>query len=280
MLLQSNGLFETTNKDGTPRREISVDRLYTYGGPVIADLTPNGSALSSEGSMTFTMIIHYLLWQSILQNCGGWAKQLKFTPLYVDELTFFTGTNKEEAPCADIIGRVRDIGRSFGVSHNVGYQSFTALPNTAAHAVQSFVSNVFFNFQDPDNLEEVMRVIGDGTVFSKENITMFPQGVGIAFMTIAGEKKRPFTIKTPHSERWIPMVSKYGSIMKAFDKIYDEEMQFLKEKRKIRKRQSEFSEQSSGSFNEDNDNDGYGYNNSYNEGYESSGGDMETVTWG
>lgn len=280
VLLQSKGLFETTNEAGEPRREISIDRLYTYGGPVIADLTPNGSTLSSEGAMTFTMLIHYLLWQSMQQNCGGWAKQLKFTPLYVDELTFFTGTADEEAPCANIVGRVRDIGRSYGVSHNVGYQSFKALPETAAHAVQSFVSNVFFNFQDPYNLEEVMQVVGEGTVFSKENITMFPKGVGIAFMSIAGEKKRPFTIKTPHSEKWIPTLAKYGSIMKAFDKIYDEEMQFMKEKRKVRKRQSEFAEQSAGSFNEDEDMESYGYDSSYNDGYESSSGESETVTWG
>lgn len=282
VLLQSKGLFETTNKSGEPRREISIDRLFTYGGPVIADLTPNGSSISSEGAMTFTMLIHYILWQSLQQNCGGWAKQLKFTPLYVDELTFFTGTADEEAPCANIIGRVRDIGRSYGVSHNVGYQSFTALPQTAAHAVQSFVSNIFLNFQDPDNLDEVMRVIGEGTVFSKENITMFPTGVGIASMRIAGTKKRPFTIKTPDSEKWIATVSKSKSIMKAFDKIYDEEMEFMKEKRKVRKRQSEFSEQSGGAFDEDSGIDDYNYSSSSNEedygGY--SGEESETVTWG
>lgn len=278
VLLQSKGLFETTNEQGEPRREISIDRLYTYGGPVIADLTPNGSTLTQEGAMTFTMLIHYLLWQSILQNCGGWAKQLKFTPLYVDELTFFTGTAEEEAPCANIIGRVRDIGRSYGVSHNVGYQSFTALPQSASHAVQSFVSNIFFNFQDPDNLDEVMRIIGEGTVFSKENITMFPPGVGIASMTIAGNKKRPFTIKTPESEQWIDTVAKSKSIMQAFDKIYDKEMIFMKEKRKVRKRKSEFIDQSGNDFIEDS-----GFDDDY-DSLTSKNGDSEseydTVTWG
>ena len=278
VLKESKGLFETITEDGTPRKEISIDRLYTYGGPVIADLTPKGSTLSQENSMMFTMLVHYLLWQSIQKNCGGWAKQNKFIPLYVDELTMFTGTAEQQVPCADIIGRVRDIGRSFGVSHNVGYQSFVALPSTAAHAVQSFASNVFFSFRDPENLEQVMRIVGKSTLFSPENISMFPQGVGIADMQIAGVMKRPFTIKTPYSKDWIYAVENSNSIMKAFDKIYDQEMKFMKEKRKIRKRASDLDD-NAGGFNAEYEDQESANADMVSDDY-ANGSDSQSVSWG
>lgn len=235
-LLASEGLFETTTSTGELRSEYSLDRFLNYGGPVILDMTPEGSSLSQDGSRLFVMMIHYMIWQRLQRIAGGWAAKGRYTPLYADEITNFTGDISDDSGCQRVITEVRDQGRSYGVSHNVGFQRFDQLPNNVISAVMSFPSKVFLKFENMNDASKVIEQLGDRTRYAPENIRNFPRGIGIASMLIAGKSRPVFTIRFPHVNAWAAALdNSHGDIRDAFDEIYDSEMAVInsEKKRKI-----------------------------------------------
>lgn len=230
-LLKSEGLFDTTTPTGEDRKEFDIKKLYTYGGPVIVDMTSKGSTLSENDSMIFVMMVHYLLWQSIKKNAGGWSKKGKFIPLYADEITNFTGRSSDELPCATIIGEVRDQGRSYGVSHNVGFQNFGQLPKDTKDSILSFESKIFLKFGAKADQKEVIEQISIPR-FTEANVRSFPMGVGIAQLSIDKKPRSEFTIKTPYVGDWKKAISINEDINMAFESIKYDEIEMMKNEKK------------------------------------------------
>lgn len=230
-LLKSEGLFDTKTPEGEQREEFDIYKLYSYGGPVIVDMTSKGSTLSDNDSMTFVMMVHYLLWQSIKKNAGGWSKKGKFIPLYADEITNFTGRASDEAPCATIIGEVRDQGRSYGVSHNVGFQNFGQLPKDTKDSILSFESKIFLKFGAKADQKEVIEQISIPR-FTEANVRSFPMGVGIAQLSIDKKPRSEFTIKTPYVGDWKKAIAINEDIDMAFESIKYNEIEMMKSEKK------------------------------------------------
>ena len=230
-LLKSEGLFDTKTPAGEEREEFDIYEMFTYGGPVIVDMTSKGSTLSDNDSMTFVMMVHYLLWQSIKKNAGGWSKKGKFIPLYADEITNFTGRAADEAPCATIIGEVRDQGRSYGVSHNVGFQNFGQLPKDTKDSILSFESKIFLKFGAKADQKEVIEQISIPR-FTEANVRSFPMGVGIAQLSIDKKPRSEFTIKTPYVGDWKEAISINEDINMAFESIKYNEIEMMKNEKK------------------------------------------------
>lgn len=230
---ESRGLFETLTEDGKPRKEFSLRDLYTRGGPVILDMTPGGT-LNESSAGTFTMMVNYMMYQSITENCSGWAAKGRYIPIYADEATSFVGRADAESvgKCANVISVAKDKGRSYGVSYNVGFQSFSQLPRDARASVRSMASLIMLKFRDPDDREEALRIVGNSTMYTEENFNYFPVGIGVAKMRIDGGEPQPFTLKTPHLEKWIEALRTQGTIGDAVDEIREEEIAAMKEARK------------------------------------------------
>lgn len=234
-LMFSEGLFNPYTEDGVLREEHSIDDFLTYGGPVIVDLTAAGSTMTTTRSRMFVMMIHYMVWQRLQKIAGGWAKEGKFTPIYVDEVTNFTGDKESDVGegCANIIAEVRDQGRSYGVSHNVGFQNFRQMPDRVRAAVLSFQSLILLQFGNHEDINVIMNIMGEDSRYSANNVLMFPQGIGIARMVIGGTRRTPFTIKTPHIVAWSKALSKSrNSVSDAFDMIRDGEIKYLRREKK------------------------------------------------
>lgn len=234
-LIGSKGLFDTTTEDGVARKEYSLKRLYTNGGPFIVDMTNTGSAISVEQTELFTMLVHSMMWDSIQLNCGGWGAQGKFIPIYADEVTNFTGrsSDNDNRDCVKTISEVRDKGRSYGVSHNIGFQSYGQLPRDAENVIRGFDSAIYLQMKVPDDLNKIMEQIGSGTKFSPDVIRMFSQGVGIASLSIGRKQRNIFTIKTPWSVAWNDaLIAHNENLTDAIDDIYDEEVEFMKRERR------------------------------------------------
>lgn len=232
ILEKSFGLFSPVTKSGEQREEYSIDELFDYGGPVIVDMTTDGSTLNAVETRNFVMMVHYILWQRLRIRAGGWAAQGRYTRLYADEITNFTGRAADEAPCATLIGEVRDQGRSYGVSHTVGYQNFGQLPKDTRASVLGFTSGIFLRFINSEDQNEVINQVNSDR-YTVNNVRSFPQGVGIALMTIQGNPVDPFTIKTPHSIRWNEALKNADeSVMEAFDVIAPEEIEFMRHEKK------------------------------------------------
>ena len=263
VLEQSEGLFEPYTRDGKLRKEYGVEKFYKQHRPVILDLTATGSNLTKDGTELFTMMVHYMLWQSIQMNCRGWASKGLLTPIYADEVTNITGRKGTDAgnACTTILGEVRDQGRSYGVSHNVGYQHLSQLPDDAANSIMTFDSFIFYRNGNPHDQEIIMRQIGERSKFTKENLSYFPQGIGIAFMRIGGKVRSPFTMKSPKADLWghALTVNNDQTVHDAFQNIRDQEQSILKEekKKKIDDARQERSEEYSIEHNNEYFYDGY-----------------------
>lgn len=234
ILKKSSGLFETTTPDGTPREEFPIDDLFTYGGPVIVDMTTYNSVLSEPENRNFVMMVHYILWQRIRMRAANWAKQGKYTQIFADEVTNFTGRESDNAPCATILGEVRDQGRSYGVSHSFGFQNFGQLPQDTYKTVLAFDSSMFFKFNSIEDQNIVINQISSER-YIVNNIRSFPQGVGIALLTIDRKTVDPFTIKTPYYKDWnTALVNNVEDSSMAFEAIRDREIDFMKIEKKKR----------------------------------------------
>lgn len=232
ILAQSGGLFDTHLKSGEQRKEFPLDDLFTYGGPVIVDMTTDGSTLNFDDTRMFVMLVHYMLWQRLRIRAHGWAAQGKYTRLYADEITNFTGRADDNAPCATIIGEVKDQGRSYGVSHTVGYQNFDQLPPDTRASVLSFDSSIFFRFDSAADQNEVINQINSDR-YVLENIRSFPVGVGIALIRVNRKAIQPFTIKTPFFKTWSEAVYDNKEDMSmAFQSIRRDEVEFMRNEKK------------------------------------------------
>lgn len=233
-LLVSDGMFETVDEHGNPRDEYGLDKFINYGGPVVLDLTISGATLAEDSARVYTMGIHYLMWQWILSHASGWASKKIFTPLFVDELKNFVGDKERDKGnrCVTIVDDVRDQGRSFGVSHNLGYQTITQLPDTAASAVQRFAHNVYLKLRGETDQKAALSRAGENSRFTAENIKFFPQGIGIADIQIAQESRRPFIIKFPSAHEYGIALSNYNSISDAVDSIHREQVAQMKRERR------------------------------------------------
>lgn len=230
-LLKSKGLWDTQTHSGEDRHEFSIDKLFTYGGPVLVDMTPKNSELAPDDTKYFIMMVHYILWQRLRMVAGGWASKGRFTPIFVDEITNFTGRAADQSSCATIIGEVRDQGRSYGVSHNVGFQNFSQLPPDTKESVLSFESKIFFKFGNNKDQVQVMEQLNSHR-FSEANIRSFPIGVGIAQLSINRIPRTEFTIKAPAAEAWREALSINQDMDMAFEAIKDTEVAVMKREKK------------------------------------------------
>lgn len=232
MLRKSSGLFETVTPSGEHREEYSIDELFTYDGPVVVDMTIHNSSLADPENRNFIMMIHYMLWQSIRMKAANWAKQGKFIQIFADEVTNFTGRKEDHAPCATILGEVRDQGRSYGVSHNFGYQNFGQLPDDTRKTVLAFDSNLFFKFNSVEDQNEVINQLSSGR-YIVNNIRSLPKGIGIALLTINRKSIDPFTVRTPYFEDWNnALKDNYEDASIAFEVIRDKEIEYMKVEKK------------------------------------------------
>lgn len=232
-LATSKGLFETYTEDGERREEYGLERFITYYGPVIIDMTSQNSPINDNDIRRFTMGIHYMTWQWIQNNCGGWAAQNKYTLLFADEITNFVGTDQDQSECGDIIAKVSDLGRSFGASHNVGYQSLNQMDKNAARTLLGFDNHMMLNMIEESTQDLFMgRVEKSGGQFTAENLKYLPQGIAIADLSINGEQVPPFTIKTPYVGDFSAALKKAGTIPGAFKLIEKHEKEDMKKKRK------------------------------------------------
>lgn len=237
VFLASKGLFETVDSHGNQREEFDLKEIYSYGGPVILDMTATGSTMTQSSTQTFTMMVHFMMWESIQNNCQGWGEKDKYIPLYADEVTNFTGHSSDESigSCSKLLGVMKDLGRSFGVSHSVGFQNFGQLPKDARSAILGFESLVILKLNNHEDREIAMRQIGESSRFTEENFGYFPQGVGaVATLRVGGKPLMPFTIMTPGSDTWAEAMRTHGNSWTAYKSIRKEELKKLKEGRKKR----------------------------------------------
>lgn len=237
VFMESKGLFETVDEKGNTREEYDIQELYSYGGPVILDMTASGSTMTEGSTRTFTMMLHYMMWESIQKNCKGWGEENKYIPLYADEVTNFTGHSSDESigTCAKLLGVMKDLGRSFGVSHSVGFQNFGQLPKDARSAILGFESLVILKLKNHEDREIAMKQIGESSRFTEENFGYFPQGVGaVASLLVGGKSVMPFTVMTPYSNAWVKAINENKTAWQAYKSIRKEELKKLKEGRKKR----------------------------------------------
>ena len=246
ILAKSEGLFRTDIQVDNPdpdekalkpkvtvtRKEYTIDELFTYGGPVIVDMTSVGSVINEVESRNFIMLVHFMLWQRMYSVAGGWAGKGKFTPIFADEITNFTGRSEDNAPCANLIGEIQDQGRSYGVSHTVGFQSFDQLPNDTRGAILRYDSSVFFSFNGYGDRNEVINQINSDRYIA-DNIRYFPWGIGVALLHVDRSPVQAFTIRTPKDSDWnTALVNNSEDVLGAFEEIRPKEIEFIKQHKK------------------------------------------------
>lgn len=276
MLASSSGLWETTTHSGEKREEVPLSSFVHYEGPVIVDLTHRNSSISSENIPMFSMFFHYMLWSSIKDNCAGWAKQNKFTPIFVDELKNITGTNnkKDDSQLGDIVAEVSDIGRSYGTSHAVGFQRYTQLPSEAVATVRGMTSKLYFSLEDNQDRTVVMEQLGDKTRYAQENISSMPTGYCIADLRIGGIRRNAFTMKVPYFPTLVEALNSSHTVEDAFEKLLYEEKEKISEDKK--KKAEDF--QSSNEIYDDSTNYIDSHHDDMMDDYD-SGNDDAGLTW-
>ena len=232
VLLKSEGLWETTKPDGTPRKEVSVTSFLDYGKPVVVDLTETYSTLSGAEKVQFSMLFHYMLWTGIQAHCYGWAQQKKFVPIFVDELVYIAGTREDQSDLGGIVDEVLNQGRSFGASHFVGFQSYTQLPPNAEATVRGMTSKMYCSLLDSRDRDIVLSLIGDRTRYTSESIASMPMGYCIADMSIGKVKRSVFTMKTPYAPTYIDALKRKGTVLGAFKELREQEKEAINRDKK------------------------------------------------
>lgn len=240
-LSESEGMFECFTPSGTQRKEISLSTVISSGAPIVLDMT--SAELGSDIGRNFTMLVHYMMWKTIEKIAPGWASAGRYTPIYTDEISNFTGARGESPQCDDLIAVVKDKGRSYGVSHNVGFQNFAQMSDVVRNAVMSYPSHVFFTTTGAADRTIAIESLGTSSRFSSDSLMHLPQGYGIAHLTLSNTRYSPFTLKFPHAESWASVLAAQGNNSFA---AYEETAEFEEQTMKADKRKF-ISNRSSGS---------------------------------
>ena len=232
VLRQSSGLWETKTTSGQPRREYSLTEWLDYGGPVIIDMTAKGGTLSDESSRNFTMFIHYMMWVTIQDHCHGWGPQGKYVPIFADEVTRLVGRRGGESNLSYLVGEMADLGRSYGVSHVIGFQNFQQMTDETKGSILNYKSKVYFAMNSSVDREQIIREIGDRTAITIDSINSFPPGYGIAQLEINGRTVPVFMMKTPLFKDYSVHLNRNQSPHSAFLGMLKSEKKDIEEKKK------------------------------------------------
>lgn len=234
-LASSPGMWETVTPSGEKREEYSLDRFINHGGPVILDMTVNNIGAGQSTARIYTMGTHYMLWKHMYDSLSGKAAQGHYYPIFADEVSNFVGVANSETgggACTGVITEVRNQGRSFGVSHNVGFQEYGQLPTTAKSAISGFESAIFFKFGNVIDQEQAIRRLSSNR-FTEENLKFLPKNTGIciADLTIGTEQVRSFTMKVPYVKDFAEAVETSDSMITVAEELQDSESSVLRSER-------------------------------------------------
>ena len=198
-------------------KTVTFKDMIGSGKPIIINMGGYATGRNDEGSLIFRSIdqslarrvvniYNYLQWNYIRQNCNGWQKAKRLTPVFFDEAADIAqSADSEDVP--DVVQQCVKEGRSYGNAYLLGAQSLTQMPIKTQSMVLGFRSKFWFNSHSTSDLEVAAKDLNSSSSINKAqisetNIRYQRNGTAMGILMIGDSLTPPITLHAPMLDHW------------------------------------------------------------------------------
>ncbi|MEH0110567.1 type IV secretory system conjugative DNA transfer family protein [Tersicoccus sp. MR15.9] len=158
--------------------------------------SPTGVILDDSANQQISSMLMYTLQNAIKRHCSGWLEAGRYLSIFSDELSLLAGTSPE------ILGWLRDQGRSFGVQPILATQRPEQLPPGLRNNLLTYATLISYAQTDPATAREVAEAVG--AAWTAEDIHHLEPYTAVIRTQVTGRRQDGFVAAIPNFEADIP----------------------------------------------------------------------------
>lgn len=190
-VMQLNQL-EVWNSPG--RRHVSWDQIITEHRSVVINTGTSrlGNIIDESINQQLSSMLMYGLRRAIQINCANWVDAGRSVSIFGDELGMLAGSSPE------VIGWLRDQGRSYGIRAFMATQRPEQLPKELRNNLLTYSTVISFSQTDVSTKDEIAKVMGSS--WSSDDVELIdPHHIAI-HSEVAQVRQPAFLVKLPYYE--------------------------------------------------------------------------------
>lgn len=154
--------------------------------------SPTGRILDDSQNQQISSMLMYSMQNAIKRVCSGWQEQHRYLSIFADELSLLAGNSPE------VLGWLRDQGRSFGVRPFLATQRPEQLPPLLRNNLLSYGTLVSFAQIDSTTAKEVAGAMGEE--WTQEDIQHLEPYHVLVRSHVEQRRQSAFIVKLPNYE--------------------------------------------------------------------------------
>ena len=174
------------------RREWSVRELLYYRQVVV--LNVGGGGITPQNSQRLAAMFLYILNSAVEQICDSWQAKGQSVAIFSDELSYICGTGSGK----DVIGSLKDAGRSRGVRQFYATQRLDQVPPSIQSTLRSCDTEFFLRTNNPDIASMAVQDLtgsNQQSGWTLDDLRDLPSMRGVMRTRAGGMAQPPFTLK-------------------------------------------------------------------------------------
>lgn len=183
------------------RRKITWSQVLEGHRAIVINTgaSSSGIILDDTQNQAISSLLMYSLKNAMMRHCSGWLEQNRFVTLFADELSLLAGSSPE------IIGWLRDQGRSYGVRAILATQRPEQLPPLLRNNILTYAVLLSFTQTDVATAREVAENMGSGNGDWTVEDVLHTEPFNVIVRTDVDQRRQSaFTAKLPNFEADMP----------------------------------------------------------------------------
>lgn len=213
------------------KRSVYLHQLPKHDAPIIINtgpyMKPDGAFstdIDEAVAQKLLRMTFYILWKHISASCQGWQREMRYVPLFFDELSDVASSSfSEETP--NVIDDISNEGRSMGCGLFCATQTLGRLPDPVVNDVSGFSSQAYFRTRNRNDSRKYIDNIASGTVFDPDHLNNAPIGTCIASLKVGQSNTPAFTLQVPKSDYWAKCLFESDTVEQAIYR-YEQEYKY------------------------------------------------------
>jgi hypothetical protein len=178
------------------RPKVTWDQILDGHRSVIINTgsSPTGRILDDSQNQQISSMLMYSMQNAIKRVCSGWQEQHRYVSIFADELSLLAGNSPE------VLGWLRDQGRSFGVRPFLATQRPEQLPTLLRNNLLTYGTLISFAQSDVSTANEVAANMGAAGEWSMDDIQHLEPYHVLVRSHVEQRRQSAFIVKLPNFE--------------------------------------------------------------------------------
>lgn len=156
--------------------------------------SPTGRILDDSQNQQISSLLMYSMQHAIKRVCSGWQEQHRYISIFADELSLLAGNSPE------VLGWLRDQGRSFGVRPFLATQRPEQLPTLLRNNLLTYGTLISFAQSDVSTSNEIAANMGSAGEWTQDDIQHLEPYHVLVRSHVEQRRQSAFIVKLPNFE--------------------------------------------------------------------------------